>query len=131
MAKGFGHFLLSRDIFGQHISVLYRGSDVYRTRLGAFLSILTYLIVLLNGIFLVQDYFGTERQSETQQTRLQDLYKAGPYRLDQNNFTLTVTWSTSIPKSALRPRLSKKRRILNQTTLLDEFEEIPLEDCTE
>ena len=133
MAKGFELFLLNRDIFGQPISVLYQGSDVFRTRLGAFLSILTYILVLMNGTFLVQDYFGTERQSETQQTRLQDLYSAGPYRLDENNFNLTVVWSKLIPREAIRPRFSKKRRVFNQTSSLieDQFEEIPLEDCSE
>lgn len=61
MARKFGKYLKEVDIFGQPISVLYQGSDVYKTRLGGFVTILTYVLVLINSIELGQDYFGTER----------------------------------------------------------------------
>ncbi len=53
--KGSGliDFLVDRDMFGQPISVLFKASDVYKTKMGALASICTYMLMLFNLITLV------------------------------------------------------------------------------
>ena len=44
--------LVGQDIYGHPISVLYRGSDYYKTRLGAFFTLATYVLIAINTIQL-------------------------------------------------------------------------------
>ena len=52
MARGFSKFLIERDIYGLPITVNYKGSDVYKTRMGATCTLLTYALLLVNMITL-------------------------------------------------------------------------------
>lgn len=45
-------FLVDRDIFGQPITVLYKGSETYKTKSGAFCTILVSALVLINTVML-------------------------------------------------------------------------------
>ena len=54
-------FLVDKDIFGQPISVFYQGSDVYKTRLGAFFTFVTYSLIAFNFITLTEAYFGISK----------------------------------------------------------------------
>ena len=57
MAKSsFVKFLVNRDVFGQPITVLYKGQETYRTKMGAFCTILVSVLVLVNSIMLAQGY---------------------------------------------------------------------------
>ena len=55
-------FLVKRDIFGQPIAVLYKGSDNYRTKLGAIYTILSAVLILINAAVLIQGFFNGSRQ---------------------------------------------------------------------
>ena len=48
--------LMSQDIFGAPISVHFRGSQSYQTRLGAVCTIATFILALVNTINLTQDF---------------------------------------------------------------------------
>ena len=48
----FTKWLTERDIYGVPITVLYKGSDVYKTRMGAMCTILTYALLLVSIISL-------------------------------------------------------------------------------
>ena len=61
-------------MFGQPITVNYRGSDVFRTKLGAILSFLTYALMLFNLINLVQSFFDGSKQIESQRTEKFDRF---------------------------------------------------------
>ena len=74
-------FLVERDIYGQPISVLYKGSDVFKTKMGALCTILTYCLLLINGITLVEGFLDNSRQQESAQTQFYDAYKAGVFSL--------------------------------------------------
>ena len=50
---GFVKFLVNRDFFGQPITVLYKGNEKYKTKLGAFCTILVTVLVLINTVMLV------------------------------------------------------------------------------
>ena len=49
-------FLTSLDIYGRGIGVHYNIEDTYKTRLGAFMTIITYVLCLFNTYNLVVQY---------------------------------------------------------------------------
>ena len=59
---------------------------MFRTRLGALLTLVTYSLIIFNFVSLTEAYFGNSQQKESQATIIQDLYKQGPYYLDENEF---------------------------------------------
>ena len=62
MAKGkLEEFLVNQDVFGHKIGVHYRGKDTYQTRLGAFLTIVTYSLMFANFIALFGDFLEGSR----------------------------------------------------------------------
>ena len=61
-------------MFGQPITVNYRGSDVFRTKLGAILSFTTYALMLFNLVNLVQSFFDGSKQIESQRTEKFDRF---------------------------------------------------------
>lgn len=60
-------FLVDQDIFGHPITVNYRGSDTYKTRLGAFCTLATLVLVLINmGTLIVQFNDGSNQKEYIQ-----------------------------------------------------------------
>ena len=50
MAETVVDAIVSGDIYGHPIGVNYKGSDTYRTKLGALFTIVAYVLVFLNFI---------------------------------------------------------------------------------
>ena len=73
-------------MFGQPITVKYLGSDNFRTKPGALLSLATYSLMLFNLINLVQSFFNGDKQSESQRSEKFDRLTAGEYSLEENLF---------------------------------------------
>ena len=92
-------FLVNRDIFGQPISVLYKGSDTYKTKLGAICTILTSVLVLVNTIMLTEGFINHTQQTESTQTVQFDQLTAGKFYLEENQvyFRLAI-FGVAIPK---------------------------------
>lgn len=86
MTSSFAKFFVGRDIFGQSITVNYKGSDAYRTKLGALFTIVTYVLILINGIALVEGFLNGSKQSESSQTFFFDRYNEGKQLLDESQF---------------------------------------------
>ena len=83
-------FFVSKDMFGQPVTVNYRGSDVFRTKIGALLSLVTYLLILFNLVNLVQSFIDGSRQNESQRTEKFDLFRADPYPLKEYDVQLSI-----------------------------------------
>ena len=47
-ALNFLNFIVDQDIFGHAIKVNYRSKDAFKTRLGAFCTIGTYILIAIN-----------------------------------------------------------------------------------
>ena len=47
---------LEMDMYGHPIRVTYRGSDAYKTRLGALLTLLTYILMIVYSVNLFIDF---------------------------------------------------------------------------
>ena len=86
--KKFTNFFVSKDMFGQPVTVNYRGSDVFRTKIGALLSLATYILIVFNSISLVHSFFDGSKQSESQRTEKFDLFLADSYLLDDYDVQL-------------------------------------------
>ena len=55
--SSFTKFFVKRDVFGQPINVLYKGSEVYKTKLGAIFSFAMLLLTLINTYLLIVGFF--------------------------------------------------------------------------
>ena len=84
MVSKFEKLLLSQDIFGQPISVNYRGYDHYKTKLGGCLSIITYLVMLTNLVVLIQSFLDGSKQNEIVQTEKYDRFMSGKISLPES-----------------------------------------------
>ena len=61
MSGKFSKFMTSFDLFGHPITVHYAGDDKYKTRLGAFMSIAVFSLILFNFINLSTVYMDGSR----------------------------------------------------------------------
>ena len=64
--SSFTNFLLNRDVFGQPISVMYKGNDTYRTKMGVLWTFLITVLVIVNTVSLVEGFMDGSRQTESQ-----------------------------------------------------------------
>jgi hypothetical protein len=60
MQANFFEFLRDKDIFGQSITVSYKGSDQLKTFLGSFVTLITYALILANALALFTDFINSE-----------------------------------------------------------------------
>ena len=57
-------FLVSKDVYGHTIGINYRGSGSFQTKVGAFCSLATLIMVLVNLTTLVKIFFDGSKQDE-------------------------------------------------------------------
>ena len=58
------NFLKSLDIFGHKIGVSYRGEDAFKTRLGALLTVGTFVLIMINSQNLLKQFNNHSAQTE-------------------------------------------------------------------
>ena len=80
----------SIDIFGHPISVNYRGEDTFKTRLGAFFTIVVYTLMIFNLVQLSIAYVDGSKQEEKNRVQLFDRNQAGPFNLAENHFEVRI-----------------------------------------
>ena len=76
------------DIYGHPVGVHFKGSGAYKTKLGAFLTLATYTLILFNLGSLVVAFFNSSKQVENVQESFIDGFNAGPYALGENSFEI-------------------------------------------
>ena len=59
--------IVDRDIYGHNIGVHYKGSDSFKTRLGAFITLITYLLISYNSERLLVAFKDGSKQEEKTQ----------------------------------------------------------------
>ena len=97
MTNSLVKWLTKRDIFGAPITVLYKGSDAFRTRLGAFFTILTYILILVQLISLSTAFIDGSKQDTKSQTSAIERLNAGSFNLKENHFDLKIATLKPIP----------------------------------
>ena len=63
-------FLVDKDVYGHPVGINYRGSDSFKTKMGAFCTLTTLIVVLLNTTTLVTAFFDGSRQDEKVSTTI-------------------------------------------------------------
>ena len=79
----------------------YRGSDSFKTRLGAFLSIATFAIILFNLTSLCLAWYDGDKQDEYQSYEVFDRFKEPAQEL-HNKFNITIVNVAKIPTRIAR-----------------------------
>ena len=127
MGNKLSEFLVQRDIYGQPITVLYKGSEVFRTKLGALFSLATYVLVLMELITLVRGMFDGSHQHESSSHFSFARYSAGEFNLKHNKFDLSV-----VQHSPLTPDIGryKATRMHGEAGHVAKYD-LPLKKCSE
>ena len=90
MSASISNFLVSQDIFGHPISVHYKGSDTYQTRLGSFVTIIAYTLMIVNLLTLTIAFVDHSNQEEKIQATKFDRFFSDPYYMSDYNVTITL-----------------------------------------
>ena len=129
--SSFVKFFVDRDIFGSPVTVLYKGSDTYKTIMGALCTVLVIVLVLVNSFILAQGYISQSRQTETAQNVYLDLYNAGKFYLEENKVRMRIASFTNykgIPENIGRFRVQHEKTDKEGN---NQINEIPLQVCSQ
>ena len=65
MTSQLSSWLVDKDIYGHPVSVNYQGSDTFKTKLGAFVTLCTLTLILFNLVNTLAAFNDGSRQSES------------------------------------------------------------------
>ena len=82
------NFLTSLDIYGHPVGVLFKGSSVYQTRLGALITLITYMLMLFNLQTLFSAFLDGSKQEEKVSITYTDSFLTDAYNLKENNLEI-------------------------------------------
>ena len=111
MTNSFANWLIERDIFGQPIEVLYKGSNKFKTWVGTLCTFLTYILLLLFVFTQTTAYWDRSKQEVKSQRLLYDRYEAGEFNLAENHVNLRMGTTMPIPESIGRLVLKVQRQV--------------------
>ena len=97
MTSRIEQFFLNKDIYGYVIGVHYKGLGAFKTRLGAFLTLATYVLMIVNLLTLLQAFQDGSLQTETQQVTKIDRFNAEDIVLSENSVKLMYAVFPPIP----------------------------------
>ena len=97
MTSRLTNWLVDKDIYGHPVTVNYQGSDSFKTKAGALVTLCTYTLILFNLVNTIAAFNDGSRQSESQGTSVIDKFTAGPFNLQDNEFELTVIRFSYLP----------------------------------
>ena len=90
---------LEQDIYGHGIGVHYRGSDAYKTNLGACCTLATYVLILFNLSTMTIGFFDNSMQDEKTQFSVIDIFDVGTVDLRENHIDLAFLVAPPMDKS--------------------------------
>ena len=94
-----GEFLTGLDMYGHPIGVHYKGSDTYQTQIGSLLTIVTYVVMIINLVTLLTAFNDGSEQQEKTSTNFVDSFVTDAYGLKEHNFDIVLMSSPPPPKS--------------------------------
>ena len=53
--------LVGYDIYGHQVGINYRGDNFYRTKLGTFFTLVTYVLIIFNVLSSIQAFYDGSR----------------------------------------------------------------------
>ncbi len=69
----------------------FEGSSQFRTLFGAFITLIVYVLILINALNIVTDFVNQDNQTEINRRVDAKLSELGPFSLVENDLTL-VYW---------------------------------------
>ena len=101
MSQRFVDFLVSWDIYGHQIGVNYHGKSTYQTRLGAFCSFTTAVLIMINLVTLLVAFNdGSSHKHEfRRQTLFVDRFDSEEYYLNENHVNFAISIYPPIPQN--------------------------------
>ena len=98
--KKFEDYIVSYDRWGKTITVNYSGSSVYKTRLGALVSIVSYVLLISFTVNLFQAFIDGSRQTETAQTLKYETFESESYNFSDMSFGVQIILPPIPPRIA-------------------------------
>ncbi len=92
-------YLVGQDIFGFAIGVHYKGSGTYQTKLGALFTMITYILMLVNLVTLLQAFFDGSKQEEKSQTTFVDKFLTDAHNLVEEQFGIVIMSYPPMPEN--------------------------------
>ena len=120
--KKFGKKFVDLDIYGHPVGVHFKGSDTFKTKLGAFMTLVTYALILFNLGSLIIAFFDSSKQKENVQEKVVDAIDSGPFTLAENNIEFTLITSPPLVPELGRFKVIQTYQRVNTT-------EVPLVEC--
>ena len=84
------------DMYGHAIGVTYRGRDAYKTRLGALVTLATYILMTINSASLFLAFNDGSKQEEKVQSTKFDRSTSDRINLYEEEFEISIVASTPI-----------------------------------
>ena len=88
----FGKIMTWLDLYGHGIGVTYRGDTFFKTKLGGFFSLVTYVLVIINTLNLIQAYAKKSDQVENYQATKQRTSSVEPFNV-QSEYFIPAMWT--------------------------------------
>ena len=77
--------VINQDIYGHKIGVHYRGSDSFKTRFGAFTTLVTYVFIAINLQSLFLAFKNGTKQDEKNQSYFVDRWFEDAQKFEEND----------------------------------------------
>ena len=90
MAIKFGEKVVDWDVYGHPVGVHYKGSDTYKTKLGAFCTLVAYALMFFNLTVLIVAYMDESKRDEKYLESLLDRFKSDKFNFQDQNMELTL-----------------------------------------
>ena len=90
--------IVGQDMYGHVIGVHYRGRGSYQTRLGAFFTFATYVLMIVNLVTLIVAFQDGSRQDEKFQIEQLDMLKNETVKLADSSIEISAIMYPPLPK---------------------------------
>ena len=124
----FWSLLVQQDIYGHKIGLHYKGRDSYQTKVGSFVTIITYIFIFIFLFKRVTEFIDRSTQVENFRKVKVDLIDDRMHVLDDEEFRFTV--SSNLPIKEDIGAWKAYRRYKDPINPLVYYkEELKLRDC--
>ena len=104
----FWQLLVQQDIYGHAFGLHYKGTDSYRTRVGAIVTIITYAFALIYLVQRITEFNDKSTQVENVNTVMIDMFDDPPHLLEDESFHLKLSSNITIPENIGKWKASQK-----------------------
>ena len=85
-----GETIVDQDIYGHPVGVHYKGSDTYKTKLGAFCTLGTYAMIFFNLTVLIIAFNDGSKRDEKFLESIFDRFTSDQFNLQDQNMELVL-----------------------------------------